>query len=199
MKNIPFKYAVAIVGVIIILIGVIVWQANRGEPTSQTSSVSEQAQQSSAAQPATAAKVTVTTAKTAPVAPVKTNPDTSYTSYTEYVKQLGTAQNVCDNASASQYKALYSGLSGSAYNSFYNPKTGSCYARITGTQIAAYATTTTGYIYFRNVNKNTPVAECVDPTGTLYGDANWKCTNKVTGATIGKAQFDALVASYIAQ
>lgn len=199
MKNIPLKYAIAIAGVIIILIGVIVWQGSNKGSEPQVSSAPEQVQDQAPAKVTVATKPTAPVVKTAPVAPVKTNPNTSYTSYTEYVKQLGAAQNACDNATASQYKQLYSNLMGSGYKSYYNPTSGSCYGRINGSITPAYATTSVGYIYFRNINKNTLVAECTDPTGVLFADSNWKCTNKGTGAAISKPQFEALVAGYIAQ
>ena len=80
--------------------------------------------------------------------------------------------------------------------SYFNPSSGMCYVKVIGKSQLAYATTTTGHIYLRNVNKDSLVAECTDPTGTMLADANWICMNKVTGQTINKAQFEALVQMY---
>ena len=199
MKNISPINAAILLFIIIAFIAVIVHQA--GPVTPQSSQENAQVKvmmATSTSQTSTAPKATVPKTTTTYVAPAKTAPITNSQtqSYSQYVTQLSKNQDACNQASKNQYTTLYGNLSGSAYTSFYNQINGRCYVKITGSYQAQYSTTTTGYIYFRDASTNTPIAECVDPTGTLYSNANWNCTNKVTGATINKAEFDALIYSY---
>ena len=200
MKNIPIKYSVVIVAIIIILIGVIVWQGNRSGSVAQTSQApmhliqDQNPPASSSTNPLVSpVMVTKTPAKPVVTPTAKTIATTKSTgSYVNYVNDLAAAQNTCSTNATNQYKNLYSTMSGSSFSYFYDQTSGGCYMRATGTMQQPYSTTTTGYIYFRSVTSNSLIAECIDPTGTLLSDANWICTNKLTGATINKSAFNAL-------
>jgi hypothetical protein len=187
MKNIPLSYSIVIVIVIVILIAAIVNRSgNEGAPVSQTPSAS---QVTSSGSPAPSGTAVVPTAG----APVKVVP--SNLNYKDYITQLRAYQDACNTAATSQFKQLYGSLGAASYNSYYNQVNGVCYMRASGTIQPAYSTTTTAHIYFRNVTSKSLVAECIDTTGTM-ADASWACTNKVTGASINKAAFEALVTAY---
>ncbi len=194
MKNISLKYASIAAVVIIILIALIVGKSDKNTLTSETSSSTVQISQNGQTITQSPGSVTVTT-KGAPSAPVTTKVSQSL-NYTDYVKQQNTNQNKCNSAALTQYQQIYSYLSESSYNTNYSATSGGCYVRVTGKTQEAYSTTTAGHIYFRNVNTGGVIAECINHTGLLYPNADWSCTNKVTGATINKAQFDALVYGY---
>ncbi len=188
MKNLPLKYAIILAVVIIALIGVIVWQSSKINPVSQNrpvvGQIAQTTQTSSQQNPVVGAKVTLVN---------KTNPNLSYT---DYVAQLNANKMKCDSVATTQYGQLYAAMLNSSFVSYYNQNNGGCFMNVTGKTQDQYSTSTIGHLYFRNVNTSTVIVECTDPTGTL-GEGNWVCKNKSTGATINKAQFDALVTSYL--
>ena len=208
MKNIPIKYAIILIIIILALIGGIIWQSNKNTTQTEQSSITVISTTTTATTTTTTVQVQKVTPQTTPVAVIpkktvstyiapKTQPITQTGSYIDYINRLKAAENSCDLSAKSQYQQLYGSMSQSSYNSYYNNVNGRCYMKVTGTTQQAYSTTTVGHIYFKDLSTNTSIAECTDPTGTLYSDANWTCKNYVTGKTIGKAEFDATVTAYV--
>ena len=200
MKNIPIKYAIVIVVIILILLGIIIWQTQNRGAVSEMSPATTIVQQSTP----TPSQNPVMSTVTSPVSVVKTPSKVVPApapgqSYVDYMTQLTNNLNKCASLAQSQYKQLYPNLIGSSFTNSFNPTNNMCYSRIIGKAQLAYATSTTGHIYFRNATNNSLLAECTDPTGTMYADSNWVCTNHVTGKVISKAEFDATVSTDITQ
>lgn len=188
MNNTTKKYAI-IVGVIIIIVGIVVWQANR------TSNNAEQA-----LAPAASEQTSGVPAKTPAAVPAKTvSSGSSINNYVNYATNLAANQQSCKVAATKQGGQLYGTLEQSSTQSYYNTKNGLCYARITGSIRPAYSTTTIGEIYFRNVSNGTPIAECTDTKGMTLLDGDWACVNKITGQTISKAEFNTVTSQYTVQ
>ncbi|HTK33416.1 MAG TPA: hypothetical protein VL335_02640 [Candidatus Paceibacterota bacterium] len=192
MKNIPLKYAVALAVIIIALISVIVWQANKTTKIAQAPQVSSSVDVQGTTKASAPATVQVIKS---PVT-TKTSPSLGYA---DYLTQLRANQSKCENAATAQYKQLYGNLFEASFTSAYNGTSGGCYMRVSGKTQVAYATTSTGHLYFRNVNTNALLAECTDSTGSMLSNSNWACVNKVTGAAISKAEFDGLIYTYTAK
>jgi hypothetical protein len=210
MKNIPIKYAIILIIIILALIGGIIWQSNKNTTQTEQNSVTVISTTTTATTTTTTVQVQEVTPQTTPVAVVpkktvntntyitpKTQPITQTGSYTDYMNRLNAAQNSCSIASKNQYQQLYGNLSQSSYNSYYNTANGRCYVEVKGVIQQAYSTTTVGHIYFKDITTNTSIAECTDPTGTLYLDSNWTCKNNVTGQTVNKAEFNAILTAYV--
>jgi hypothetical protein len=184
MKNISTKLAFVLAAVIIILIAVIVWVSNKntGEPTLTAGQ--------------TASSTVAPSGSSAPSAVKPTGQTISPNlNYKDYITQLRSYQDACKTAATAQYNQLYGSLGSGSYNNYFNQTNGICYMRASGTTKETYGTTTTAHIYFRNVTAKALIAECVDTTGTM-ADTSWVCTNKLSGATINKTAFEALVSSY---
>lgn len=192
---------IAVLLVLIVLGAVIgIWRSNSPEPQAPGLSPYPVATNSPAAPslytpPKTAPKTTTyTPPKTTTLPKTATSPTTSYV---DYLTDLRAHQNACNNSASYEINQIYgTSLQSSSYTSYYNTVNGQCFFRFMGKLTPQYSATTTGYIYFRNASRDTLLAQCVDPTGTLFGDSNWTCTNKSTGATMNIAQFNALVGDY---
>lgn len=190
MKDTNKKYLgfIVIIVILVVIIGIL---RNNSSTAPQTASSGVPVQS-----PAQAAKSVTTSSARSPAtytAPRTTPLSTG--SYVDYLTALRNNQNNCKNAAAAQTSQLYPSLLSSSITSYYNSANGLCYVEVIGVTRQAYSTTTTGHIYFRNVSRNALLAECTDPTGTMYADGNWDCVDKTSGQTIVKAQFNALVGS----
>ncbi|MFA6458957.1 MAG: hypothetical protein WCV79_00985 [Candidatus Paceibacterota bacterium] len=140
---------------------------------------------------------TVTTVKTVPTTTKAAIPNGTSLRYEDYVAWLSANQTKCRDLAATQYNRTYfPALEQSTFQSYFSVSSGSCYVKVTGKEHIAYATTTTGKMYFRNTNTGTVLAECTDPTGTLLKDDSWICKNNVNGQNMNKAQFNAFMTSY---
>jgi hypothetical protein len=188
MNNTNKKYVIVGV-VIIILLGIIVWQANR-----TSNNVGQ------ALAPATSEQTSGVPAKTPAAVPAKTvSSGSSVNNYVNYATNLAANQQSCKDAATKQGGQLYGTLEQSNIQSYYNTKTGLCYARITGSIRPAYSTTTIGEIYFRDVSTSVPIAECTDAKGMTLLDGDWACVNKITGQAISKAEFNTVTSQYTVQ
>jgi hypothetical protein len=185
MKQKNVQYAIAGVIVVIGIILIAVSQSNKKPAAAVPGQPQENAQVTVQNQPT--ASPTKTPAKSSPLPSPGTN-------YTAYVTQLALATAACKESATTQFNKLYASEQGSAFQSMYNSNSGVCYMRATGAIQAAYSTTTTSYIYFRNVTRNTLLAQCTDTLSQTFSDNEWQCTDKTTGQTIPKAQFTAIIA-----
>jgi len=180
MNNTNKKYAIAgVVIIIIILLGIIIWQSNKsGGNVGQFA-------------------VPAASETSVPAKPVSSG--SSVNNYVNYATNLAANQQSCKDAATKQGAQLYGTLEQSSIQSSYDKKTGLCYARITGSIRPAYSTTTIGEIYFRNVSKSAPIAECTDTKGMTLLDGDWACVNKITGQAISKAEFNTVTSQYTVQ
>lgn len=134
-----------------------------------------------------------------PAVPSKTVSKTpSYTSYADYMATITNARNKCTTAAKAQYDGAYVNLESSSFLSYYNEKTGGCYSKIVGDTRAEYATTTNAIIVFRDIYKNTILAECKNPKGAGIATQDWTCTDKTTGSSITLAAFNGIIYKYTA-
>ena len=189
MKNTSLKYIGIFVVIVLVVLLVALKSSNAPTSDMQNGSVAGQPQGTLAptTQSKTASAPKTTTVNKAPI---------SSGNYVDYVTQLRANQSACATAANAQFSHLYgSSLQTSAVSTYFNTVNGNCYAQLTGKSQAAYSTSTTGYLYFRNISANVALLQCVDPTGTMYADSNWTCTNKLTGKSISKAEYNATIAS----
>jgi hypothetical protein len=183
MKNTTIKYLIILV--ILVALVVLVSALSVHKTTSQQPSlVAPEVQQGTQ------------TVKVAPkiVVPVTGN------DYVDSQAQYYVHLNACKSAASSQYSSLYMKiLDQSAVQSYYNTKTGICYAQVTGTIRSQYSTSTTDELYFRNVDKNILLMECTNAKGVTFSDSDWNCTDKTTGQTINKAQYESMLSRFTVQ
>lgn len=177
-RNISIIIGIAIVLVIIVLLG----NKKNTEITTNT-----QVQQPTVQVVNNNKPVTTYTTKKVPAT----------TDYATYINNLGIATNKCNVTAKDQYSKQYSNLEGSSFQSWYNETTGACYSKVIGKIKAAYATTTTSYIIFRNVYNNNVLMQCTDSIGMTYGDNEWTCKDNVSGKTVAVPEFNALISKYV--
>ncbi len=146
---------------------------------------------------------TTTTVVPAKPATVTTNTSLKMTTskelnYEAYVDQLGKNKSKCNAYAESLYNKLYAAtLSSVTFSGNYNETTGQCYLDVIGRKTVEGSATSTTYYYFRNALTTTLLAECSRVgTSSAVNDNVYVCTDKVSGKSITKLQYDNLTADY---
>lgn len=188
-----------VIGLVVILVIIVLLQGKSTTETA-TTNTNGQAQVQVVNNNSNTPTTNSTNTTKKPVVTYTTTPkNTSNTSYTNYVTNLSDATNKCNATAKAQYSSQYSALESASFLSYYNETTGGCYSKVIGKSRAAYATTTTSLMIFRDVNKNTNLAECIDTKGITFANDEWTCTDKTTGATINVPAFNGLIYKYTAK
>lgn len=119
-------------------------------------------------------------------------------SYQDYMNKLGAATQKCDKVASTMYDQKYANVySGESRTISFNSVSGWCYMRVIGATQKAYTASTTGVIFFIDVYRNRVLADCTTSTGLSYTYSDWSCTDRVTGQTIPRQQFEDTVYKYL--
>jgi len=199
-NNYAKNYAILVAVLLLIVVIVLLMQNSKNNPLVSTDmnsvNLGSTTQQVSTSTDTSATKLSVTTQKSStgvilvPVSPKNI-------SYTEYTNKLGAATMKCTNAATAQYNQSFKGLySNESFHPYFNQVTGGCFMSIVGVSQKAYATTTTGVKFLRDVYFNKQLAQCIDPKGNTNSYTDWQCTDNVAGQTIQYVQYEDLITKY---
>lgn len=216
MKDIIIKHKITFALIAILLVFLIIIRlGNKIAPTiipSATTTPASTNSTTTTGATGSKASTTVTSATTVPVPstpskPIATSAGLKMTTskelnYDLYMTQLGDNKRKCEIYAENLYNKTYAGtLESVIYSGTYNEDAGQCFLEVTGQKTFRDAfgqpATTTQNFYFRNAITTTLLAECVrQGTSVQVNENQYTCTDKVTGKTILKSQYDNLLASY---
>ncbi len=191
------KYAIAVT--VLLVIAIIVLVTQMGGKSALAPSGQESVDKSSDAVTTGTSGGTKSTVKpttggtvTVPKVPVSTGG-----TYIDEIKTRAALTEACNKASANQYNQIYAGkYAGVSQVGYINKSMTGCYMKVSGSTVATYTTKPASILIFRNVYKNQLIADCVN---TAPETSNWQCTDRLTGQSIPRLQYDDMIGKYLLQ